>query len=85
MSLLVYDAPMDNGTAKEKQMEAQAKRNVLLFCKIRKLDVAMPSRGNRDILVTDWSTGFGKHVAEGTKWTDVARQLVAYRERMIGI
>jgi hypothetical protein len=85
VSLLVYDALMDNGTAKEKQMEAQAKRNVLLFCKIRKLDVAMPSRGNRDILVTDWSTGFGKHVAEGTKWADVARQLVAYRERMIRI
>jgi hypothetical protein len=63
-------------------MEAQARHNVTMFCKVRKLDLLKPSKGSRDILVMDWSTGFGKVIAEGTKWSAIVDQLRAYRNRM---
>jgi hypothetical protein len=63
----------------------ESKRNVLRYCKSKRLSVAMPTKGSREIIVTDYSSGFGRHIAEGTKWADIERQLVDWQRREFGL
>jgi hypothetical protein len=66
-------------------MMNQSKQLVLRYCKSRRLSVCMPTKESPEILVTDWQSGFGKHVAEGRKWADVERQLVAWQRAQFGL
>jgi hypothetical protein len=61
------------------------KARVLRYCKSKGLAVCMPTPKARDILVMDWRSGFGKHVAEGRIWADVEKQLIDWQRKEFGL
>jgi hypothetical protein len=63
----------------------QTKEQVVRYCKSKKLDICMPTKGSPEIIVTDRRSGFGKHVADGRKWTDIERQLVDWQRKEFGL
>lgn len=45
---------------------------------MRKLDLSKPVKGSKEILVMDWSSGFGKIVVDALNWSDARAQLNAH-------
>jgi hypothetical protein len=64
---------------------AEYKRQVLRYAKAHGLEVAMPSTKCRIIIVTDWRSGFGKQVCDGTTWRQIFDGLRTYQMREFGL
>ena len=48
---------------------------VIRSCQMAKLSLCKPFRGNPGILIHDYSTGFGKVVADAATWKEAREQL----------
>jgi hypothetical protein len=57
------------------------KEYVIRAAKQMNVDLIKPTRGLKDIIGTDWSSGFGKSVIDAQNWADARAQLNAFAQK----
>ena len=54
-----------------------AREFVIRSCELKGFDLSKPTKANPDILVMDWTGGFGRVIVDAKTWADASVQLRA--------